>query len=186
MTSLTCNCGFTAEHSNPYQVQGVMWHHAIHDHSDMLRDMTVEQLEHWLFHTDKQLGLGASSSIHQEVFFTVRPERIYEALTNSQSFSEITGAPTDITPKAGSAFSLFGGMIKGRTIELVPHEQIIQAWRVGNWEEGVYSLVKFTLHEEGTGTRLVFDQTGIPAGQKDHLETGWHENYWKPLEKYLA
>ncbi|MDF2681286.1 MAG: hypothetical protein K0R47_2476 [Brevibacillus sp.] len=149
--------------------------------------LTVEQLEQWLFHTDKQLGLGTSSSIHQEVLFNVRPERIYEALTNAQQFSEITGGvPTDITPQAGAGFSLFGGMIQGRTIELVPNQQIVQAWRVANWEEGIYSLVKFTLIEAGNGTRLVFDQTGIPEDQKEHLDKGWHENYWKPLEKYFA
>lgn len=33
-----------------------MWHHAIHNHSDMLKSMTVELLEEWLKDKDKQLS----------------------------------------------------------------------------------------------------------------------------------
>ena len=56
MTSLSCNCGFTVENADCYKVEAAMWHHAIHDHSDMLKSMTVEQLEEWLKNTDKQLA----------------------------------------------------------------------------------------------------------------------------------
>jgi hypothetical protein len=36
-----------------------MWHHAIHEHTDMLKSMTVEQLEQWLINKDNQLGASA-------------------------------------------------------------------------------------------------------------------------------
>jgi len=54
------------------------------------------------------------------------------------------------------------GYIVGRHIELVPHELIVQAWRVGNWNRGVYSLVRFELLDLSPGTRIVFDHTGFP------------------------
>jgi predicted small metal-binding protein len=57
MTSLTCNCGFSAENNDRYKVEASMWHHAIQDHADMLKSMTVEQLEQWLVNKDKQLGV---------------------------------------------------------------------------------------------------------------------------------
>ena len=128
-----------------------------------------------------------SRIIHQEVLFKVSPNRIYEALTNSAQFSEMTGgAPTEISTEAGGSFSLFGGMIVGRNIEMVPSKRIVQAWRAGNWDAGVYSIVKFEFNEQGNETQLVFEHIGFPEGQKEHLEAGWHENYWKPLEKYFA
>ena len=76
--------------------------------------------------------------------------------------------------------------IKGRNVELVPHQRIVQAWRSEGWESGVYSIVRFELKAEGTGTRLVFDHTGFPVGQADHLASGWKSNYWDLLSRFFA
>jgi activator of HSP90 ATPase len=73
-----------------------------------------------------------TKTIHQEVVFNASTERIYEVLTDAKQFSEITGAPTEITTEAGGSFSCFGGMIFGRNIELLPGKRIVQAWRVAN------------------------------------------------------
>jgi len=128
-----------------------------------------------------------SAHIHQEVVFKASPKRIYEALTDAKQFSKLTGgAPTEISPEAGGAFSCFGGMIAGRNLELLPNRRIVQAWRVGNWEPGVYSIIRFELKEDGGGTRLVLDHTGFPEDNRDHLDAGWASNYWEPLKKYLA
>lgn len=128
-----------------------------------------------------------SAAIHQEIIFQASPKRIYEALIDAEQFSKVTGgAPTDISPIEGGSFSCFGGMIAGRNVELVTDQRIVQAWRAASWEEGVYSIVKFELKEQGSETRLIFDHTGFPEGQASHLESGWNENYWKMLEKYLA
>ena len=78
----------------------------------------------------------------------------------------------------------FGGHIVGRHIELVANERIVQAWRVIDWNPGVYSIVKFELAEQGSGTKLVFDHTGFPEGKGRHLAHGWKANYWDPLGKY--
>ncbi|MFL6231823.1 MAG: SRPBCC domain-containing protein [Thermoanaerobaculia bacterium] len=128
-----------------------------------------------------------SNPIHQEVVFDASPERVYEALTDTGKFSQLSGgAPTEISPEAGGSFSCFGGMIQGRNVELVPNQRIVQAWRVGNWEPGVYSIARFELKPEGSGTRLAFDHTGFPEENRPHLEAGWHANYWEPLRKHLA
>jgi activator of HSP90 ATPase len=95
-------------------------------------------------------------------------------------------SPTKISGEAGGAFSLFGGVIVGRHIELAPDRRIVQAWRVANWDPGVYSIVKYELVERGAGTRIVFDHTGFPKGMAEHLAAGWKANYWEPLEKFLA
>jgi len=128
-----------------------------------------------------------SSTIHQEVAIQSSPNSVYEALVNEQQFSEVTGgAPTKIEPEAGGIFSLFGGMIEGRTIELVANKRIVQAWRAANWEQGVYSIAKFEFETKNDETLLVFTHSGFPEEQKTHLEAGWHENYWVPLQKYLS
>ena len=128
-----------------------------------------------------------TQTIHQEINFNVNSQRLYDTLTNSAQFGEATGgAPTEISTEEGGFFSCFGGMIVGRNIELVPNKRIVQAWRAGNWDAGVYSIVKFEFKEQDKETQLIFDHIGFPEGQGEHLEAGWHENYWKPLEKYFA
>ena len=128
-----------------------------------------------------------SQSIHQEVVVNANPQQVYAALINEQQFQQVTGgAPTTIKAEAGGPFSCFGGMITGRTVELVPDQRIVQAWRASTWDAGVYSIVKFDLKKEGTNTRIVFDHTGFPEDQKQHLEEGWYANYWEPLKKYLS
>lgn len=133
-------------------------------------------------------GISRSAeAIHQEVTFKSAPARLYVALLDEKQFAQVTGGQaTTIDRNAGGAFSLFGARIKGRNVELVPNGRIVQAWRSEGWESGVYSIVRFELKAEGTGTRLVFDHTGFPVGQADHLANGWKSNYWDPLTRFLG
>ena len=126
-------------------------------------------------------------SIHQEVTLPASPDRVYAVLTDGTLFTEATGGrAAEIGRDEGSAFSLFGGAIQGRAVELVPGKRIVQAWRPKPWPDGHYSLVRFTLTREGSGTRLALDHSGYPEDQHDHLSAGWPANYFEPLAKYLA
>jgi activator of HSP90 ATPase len=142
-----------------------------------------------------------AEAIHQEVVFKATPERVYKALTDTKQFDRIVelsgvmkagmlppGAnkPTQISRELGGAFMLFGGYITGRHLELVPSQRIVQAWRVGAWPTGVYSIAKFQLLPQGSATKIVFDHTGFPKGDAEHLASGWNEHYWQPLAKFLA
>ena len=126
------------------------------------------------------------TALHQEIALKATPQRIYEILLSSKDFTAFSGAPAEIDPKAGGAFSLFGGMIVGRNIELVPGQRIGQAWRPADWPAGVYSLVRFELKPRGSETIVVLDHSSFPEGGYDHLGAGWHAHYWEPLKKFLA
>ena len=125
--------------------------------------------------------------IQQEILFRASPKRVYDALLDSRQFSEFTGgAVSEISHDPGGALLCFGGMITGRNVELVPDRRIVQAWRVGNWPEGVYSIVSFDLKAQGPDTLLTLRHAGFPEGTGEHLNSGWHKMYWEPLQKYLA
>ena len=141
----------------------------------------------------------AAEAIHQEVSLQADPARVYSALTDAKQFEQVTQLsaavksgmvkapkPAEIGRAPGSPFSLFGGIISGRLLELVPNARIVQAWRAGDWAAGIYSIARFELVKAATGTRLVFDHTGFPKGDGEHLAQGWRENYWEPLAKFLA
>ena len=139
---------------------------------------------------EKQPGTTANkirTSLHQEIDYKATSQRIYDVLLSSKDFTAFSGAPAEIDPQAGGAFSMFGGMIVGRNIELVPNQRIVQAWRpTGDFPEGTYSLVEIALQPQGAQTRLILDHTGFPEGHFDHLNAGWYSHYWEPLRKFLA
>jgi activator of HSP90 ATPase len=93
-----------------------------------------------------------SITIHQELDFTASPQQLYEALLDSKQFTEFSARPAEINREVGGAFSLFKGHIIGRNLELVPNERIVQAWRVVTWPQGAYSIVRFELKPQGSGT----------------------------------
>ena len=127
------------------------------------------------------------SAIHQEVVLAASPDRVYAVRTDSEQFGEATGGrAATISATEGGKFSVFGGAIHGRQVELVPGSRMVQAWRVQQWEPGVYSVVRFALAAEGKGTRVVLDHAGFPPEHEEHLAAGWATNYWEPLAKYLA
>jgi activator of HSP90 ATPase len=126
-----------------------------------------------------------SITIHQEVDFNASPQRVYEALLDAKQFSAFSGMPAEINREVGGSFSLFNGHIVGRNVELVPNQRIVQAWRTADWPAGAYSIARFDLKAQGSGTHLVFDHIGFPEGLRDHLAEGWEGHYWERLKKYF-
>jgi activator of HSP90 ATPase len=125
--------------------------------------------------------------IHQEIILNASPKRIYEILMDSKQHAEFTAnGDAEISKEAGGAFFCHGGNVAGRNIELIPDRRIVQAWRVKNWPEGIYSIVKFELEPHGHQTRLVLDHTAVPVEHRDHTDQGWHIRYWEPLKSYLS
>jgi activator of HSP90 ATPase len=139
-------------------------------------------------------------AIHQEILLSASRPRVYRTLTEARAFDRVvrlsdamasgmvpaSARRSQISARVGGPFSLFGGHITGLQVELVRDQRIVQVWRAGSWRPGDYSIASFVLADEGSGTRLVFDHRGFPAGEAAHLAAGWHVNYWEPLAKALA
>ncbi len=126
------------------------------------------------------------TSLHQEIALAATSARIEAALLDAKQFAAFTGLAATIDAREGGAFSLFGGMIVGRTVELVSGKRIVQAWRPAEWEPGFYSVVRFEFQAKGSGTMVVLDHTGFPPGDFAHLSSGWQEHYWEPLKKLFG
>lgn len=144
------------------------------------------------------LGISSSNAaIHQEVVFKSSADRLYLALTDPSIFEKVVvlsgavksmslaSAPAQIDARPGGAFSLFGGYITGRQIELSPGVRIIQAWRSQSWPPHIFSIARFEFAGAPEGVKLIFDQTGFPNEDAVSLATGWRDHYWAPLAKVL-
>ena len=139
-----------------------------------------------------------AGSIHQEAIFEADCARVYQALTHAREFDAVTRlsdaltlvtAPnakaTAITAEVGAPFTLFGGYITGRNLDVVRDQRLVQAWRTGSWRPGDYSVVRFDLQAQGKRCRLVFDQLGFPINEGTSLAHGWSVHYWEPLARFL-
>ncbi|MEO8876275.1 MAG: SRPBCC domain-containing protein, partial [Polyangiaceae bacterium] len=83
--------------------------------------------------------------------------------------------------------SAWGGYIKGRVIDLVPGEKIVQAWRTTDFpREYPDSNLEINLTPESGGTRLRLLHTNVPEKSVESYDSGWHSNYWQPLRAWLS
>jgi activator of HSP90 ATPase len=143
-------------------------------------------VNHMVYYNNLQILDVTLMTIRQTIEFKCGAERIYAVLMSATEFASMTGAPAEISKDDGGRFSCFGGQITGRHIELRPNQRIVQAWRAGPWEEGVYSIVRFDLSESDDSTTVVLEHTGYPDGAAEHLEGGWHKMYWEPMRAHLG
>jgi uncharacterized protein YndB with AHSA1/START domain/ketosteroid isomerase-like protein len=126
-------------------------------------------------------------TVAHEVTLSASSEEVFEALMDSARHSRFTGAPAQIDRKPCGVFSLYGGQITGKTLELEPNRLILQAWRAENWPNGHYSQVTFTLEEVGNGrqTQLSLMQTGVPADKFEDINQGWRKYYWSKMAPHF-
>lgn len=125
------------------------------------------------------------TALHLEVTYQANAEQVYEALLDERQFAAFSGADARIDRRDGGEFSLVGGRVTGRNVELVPNTRIVQAWHVVPWAAGVYSIVKFDFHPLAEGTRLALDHSGFAPEDLAAREAGWFRVYFDPLRKYL-
>jgi uncharacterized protein YndB with AHSA1/START domain len=111
--------------------------------------------------------------IERETVIAAPVERVWTLLTQAEHLGRWfgdTGAEIDLRP--GGAFSLSWeqhGTVRGRVVDVEPNERFSYRWIVigdrehGDPVEGNSTLVEFTLHAEGDGTRLRVVESGFDS-----------------------
>ncbi len=125
-------------------------------------------------------------AIRQSVTFKASPHEVYEVLMDSKKHAALVGSNASISRKVGGKFKIYGGEIEGENLELIPDRKIVQSWRYSNWPEGQYSKAAFSLKEVAGGTRLTFNQTGVPEQFYEDISQGWRDYYWEPMKAMLG
>jgi len=124
--------------------------------------------------------------ITQKVLLPARPEEVYEALLDPQEHSEFTGSRATGKARVGAKFTAWDGYISGKHLKLEKGKRIVQEWVTTEWPEGFPpSTLEFTLNEINGKTELTMVHSNVPTDQKQELEKGWTDFYWKPLKNYF-
>lgn len=127
-----------------------------------------------------------AKTIRQTVTIKASPHEVYEALIDARKHGKFTGGKATISRKVGAPFSIFGGQLSGKNLEIVPDKKIVQAWRAKDWEEADhFSRATFTFKKVKGGTQLSFYQSGVPDKHYPGIKQGWTDFYWKPMKQML-
>ena len=115
-----------------------------------------------------------------------QPADIYKAWLNTKGHTAMTGSPAKVDGKIGGKFTAWDGYIFGSTLELIPDQFIVQAWRTSEFpDEAPDSLVEISLKETKNGTKLTLTHSQIPTGQEDSYRQGWEDFYFKPMQAHF-
>jgi len=115
------------------------------------------------------------------------PQEIYDAWLDSLAHSEMTGGEASMSGEIGAEISAWGDYIKGRNLELVPSERIVQSWRTEEFsDEHEDSIITVMLEETDDGTLLTLVHSNVPDEQRTYEEGGWQSNYFEPMKVYFG
>ncbi|KAJ0987322.1 hypothetical protein J5N97_005678 [Dioscorea zingiberensis] len=95
--------------------------------------------------------------------FYCRAKDLYEILMDENRWKGFTQSNARISKEVGGEFSLFDGSITGVNQELQEGKVIVQKWRFGSWNDGIFSTVKLSFDEPEPGVTIVkLMQTDVP------------------------
>jgi uncharacterized protein YndB with AHSA1/START domain len=104
---------------------------------------------------------------------------VYEALTDSKVFFAITGLHAEFHSEEGTYFQSENKKVSGYYLSLEKDEYVVMAWRHEYFHRGIHTIVhiEFTDMEQG-GTRLHFNQIGVPEEHAGWLTEHWKKDVW--------
>ncbi len=110
-------------------------------------------------------------------------EEVWKGLTEPEYIDAWGGAPVKMKAEPGFEFSLWGGDIWGKNVEVIPPKKLVQEWFGNDWPKP--SLATFTLDSIGEETQLTLIHENLPEAEIDDFAAGWKDFYLGPMKKYL-
>lgn len=133
-------------------------------------------------------------TVNQTYLINAPAEKVWQALVDPKIIDDWGGSPAKMSGKEGFEFSLWGGDIHGKNIQVIPRKKLVQDWMYGEWDE--YSKVTFNLSEKDdplrrevkskvSKTRLDLIHENIPDKEAKDIADGWKRYYMGPLKSLL-
>ena len=122
-------------------------------------------------------------AIRQTYHIKASVEEVWRALVDPKYIEGWGGGPAKMSDKVGSQFSLWGGDIYGKNIEVIANKKLIQEWFGGKWDKP--SIATFALSSKNDQTTIEFTHVDVPENEYKDIEQGWKDYYLGPIKKYL-
>ena len=129
----------------------------------------------------------AKTIVQKVVFKNTTPKALYELYMDAKKHSMISGGRAEISAKEGTKYSVHGGYITGKNLQLVKNKLIVQTWRAVGWDKNdVDSTFIINLEEKGKDVVLHAIHANLPDKAASGIDKGWHDHYWNPWKQHLA
>lgn len=125
-------------------------------------------------------------TIKQTYLIDAPVDEVWKALVDPAYINDWGGGPAKMGDKVGFEFSLWGGSIWGKNIEVLENKKLIQEWfsdEENKWDKP--SIVSFTLFKLRGGTKLDLLHKDIPDENASDIDEGWKDYYLGQLKDYL-
>lgn len=109
--------------------------------------------------------------------------KVWQALVDPKLLRAWGAGPAKMSARTGAAFSLWGGDIYGKNLEVVKQKKLVQEWFVKGWKAPSTLTISLTLAKMGTLVRLV--QENVPDDEYKQYRDGWENSYFGPLRRFL-
>lgn len=122
-------------------------------------------------------------TIKKEYHIIAAKEKVWQALVNPKIIEKWRAGPVKMSDKEGFEFSLWGGDIHGKNVEVVNQEKLVQEWYAGDWPQP--SIVTFDLTHKNGCTTVYLTHQDIPDDEYREIDEGWDEYYLGKIKKLL-
>lgn len=132
----------------------------------------------------KYFGVSAynTTSITVKPVFNASPEQLYSTLMTTQLVAIWSRSAPSLEPKVGGQFSLFGGNVSGKFVELDENKKIKLEWRLRDWKAGHHAIVTHSFIVGNGETTMETLWEGVPIGQEETVKENFNEYYVKPIK----
>lgn len=110
-------------------------------------------------------------------------EFVWKAFVDPHEIDAWGGGPAVMDDNEGTAFSLWGGEIYGKNIEVVINKKLVQEWYGGDWPEA--SRVTFIFNSEGNRTQIDLLHENVPDAEAKIIDSSWDSDYLGQIKSYL-
>ena len=117
-------------------------------------------------------------------FIAASPEKVFQAITQSDQIETWTKGKAIMDGKKESEFSMWDGQIKGKNIDIEVNKKLVQQWYFDEGKAG--SIVTILIEHDEKGSRISLSLTHIPNELYESFRRGWQESYFGPLAAFLS
>ena len=121
--------------------------------------------------------------IRQKYTINAPIEKVWEAIVTPEIINKWGAGPAKMDGKPGSEFTLWGGDIWGKNLEVVKGKKLIQEWFGGNWDKP--SKLTIILSEDSSSTLVDLIHEGVPKDEEADFADGWKTYYFGEIKKLL-
>jgi activator of HSP90 ATPase len=126
-----------------------------------------------------------TDNIFQVIELETEASKVYNALTDADLLSRLTGMSAEMDKTEGGKFHAWNNRCHGYVLHLNPNTRVAQSWRHDEFPAGFYSTVIFDIEATETGCRVSFNHIGVPEESSGWLTESWRKDFWEPITEHL-